>query len=70
MTEFSKDYRLLFTEALETNNTYRMQKIFEQLADEVGLPNPGGEAAQVATGKALAEMLNAKDRGEAGGKKL
>lgn len=70
MTDFSKDYRKLFNEAIETSNTHRMQKVFEQLADEVGLPNTVGEAAQVARGKALAEMLNARAKGTAGGKKL
>lgn len=70
MTEFTRDYRKLFKEALETNNVYMMQKTFETLADEVGIPNPTGDAAQAAAGKALAEMMNARAAGKGGGKKV
>jgi hypothetical protein len=70
MTTFTKDYRRLFTEAMETRNLAMMQKAFEGLAAEVGLPDPVGDAAQAARGKALAEMLNARAAGKGGGKKV
>jgi hypothetical protein len=69
MREFTKDYRILFKEAVETHNTFRMVELFEALCNEVDISDPEGEKARVEAAKAIADRFNTQDR-ESVGKKI
>lgn len=65
---FSRDYRGMFAVALKESNIPLMQRLFEQLADEVGLENPQGDKAAEAFAKEAAQRLNAMGKGGPGRK--
>lgn len=66
MAEFTRNYRQLFREAKTTNNTFRMNELFESLCDEAEISDLERDQAGVAAAKEAAEIRNDRDRGKGG----
>jgi hypothetical protein len=62
----TRDYRRQFKEAAATNNKAAMTELFDALCNEFDVPDPQRDQSQAAAGKALAELLNARDSGSGG----
>lgn len=63
MTEFSKDYRKLYREALESNNLHSMKEILEQVLTEAGCPDPGQQGKSAEFGARCAAAKNNEGKG-------
>ena len=53
----------MFNRARDIENVDEMDRIFKELAGEVGLQDPSSDAAQAAWGKGIAEYLNNRGSG-------
>jgi hypothetical protein len=66
---FTRDYRKLWKDARKVNSIELMEKVFNELAYEVGIRNAETEAAESESAKKAAESKNNRDNG-VGGKKI
>lgn len=64
----SKDYVTLFNDAEKRGAPEQMSLVFRELCAELGIENPQSDQAQAAAARAVALLLNAKDKGQNGKK--
>lgn len=64
----SRDFVKAFNDAEKKGQVEEMSRTFKELCAELGIADPQSDASQAAAARAVALLLNARDKGENGKK--
>ena len=59
----SRNYRALWADARKKNTFEALERVFDDMAAELGIPDPERDTAQATAGSELAKLLNNRGKG-------